>query len=196
MTYKLQSATLPWQYSRNQWHVLCDFASRLRIPDSDDHAHVTRPTVIELYLSYLCVCNGWRFESMIPDEMGGGRVAHQLSGFIAAWRSFTRLTGAQELIPDDQLMRSRLAETSEWGGHHGIPRFALLVKDVLLPRWTETSGYVRDAFAIAMAAPEHSVTCDTELWRRWEPGMPGSQMDLTLAPFEVRRLIPGECPPL
>ena len=175
LTYSLSPPRNPWIYSRQQWHRLTHFASRLRLPSQNDTRHTVRPSVLELYLSYIHANGGVRFESGIPDDKDGGRIAVQMAAFVNAWRSMQGLCQAPDLLPDAMLVRTRRAEQTEWGYELGLPRFALLRMHVLLPHWTRLGKWLCEGRDQIYGQGGQGLTRDMEPWRRWTPGLPQSQ---------------------
>ena len=185
----------PWIFGRQQWHLFLRYVTRLRVPKAGDLQQVVRPSVLELYLSYL-LCHGeWRFQTGTPDHMHGGRIANQLCAFAKAWRSFAHLANAQDVMPAGDVIRDRMAPTSEWGGCHGMPRFVLISCDLLLPKWRSVGRLLQEGFNIAAGALRPGLSSDCALWRRWEPGIPDSQQSLKGAGLNCTPLV-CETPPV
>ena len=173
VTFKLQSKTTPWTFSRPQWHALCRFAAALRIPDPADQRNLVVPNVLQFYLSYVLFMSGRRFQSDTPDLKGGGRIANQLNCFLQGWRSFIFLTGTEDWLP--MRSRGRMEGSSRAKSQGTLPVFPLLRKSILLPKWNHLPGFLAaaDRFIEGFSGNR---THDTEIWRRWEPGVCDSQM--------------------
>ena len=183
LTYQLRGDRKPWQFSRPQWHRLCRLMSLLKTPLDADRGDVMVPTLVELYLSYLHVTQGWRLETGIPESKNGGRIALQMASFVNALRSFLVLTESMDFLPDSAALRGRKTPMSAWGGVGDVPRFPLLTIPLLIPGWVSIGRILGDGLRDLSELHEGDLTRDMELWRRWEPGIAPTQCSGAECPF-------------
>ena len=164
-TERLHGGQRPWAFSRRAWHTFQLWASQVRVIRDLEQP---RTTILEMMLSFIGLMKGHRFESGDGPERHGGWVSVQLERFRSACLSFQQLTYATPIMgakPDRQ-------PPGGWGSRYGFPRLSLMERTLVYPArdfvW-KTLDQMR------VAGLPKGLCARTDCWRRWSPGIPGSQ---------------------
>eukprot|EP00971_Amphidinium_carterae_P351334 6492060-Amphidinium_carterae.1 len=154
-----------WSYGREQYNRLTHFLSVLRCGGAEGE----RWTVLELYLSYLASNGSHRFFTDM-DEKEGAPWTMQLSHFRRALFIWQRLNASDVLVAAEGM-----GEYTDRFVFIGMPRLELVPLTLRLPQVAMVERFMGEACDAIMSARVNH-TRNTEYWRAWCPGLPGSQM--------------------
>ena len=134
-------------------------------PDKTGDCQQERTTLMEAYLSFICVSDGDRFETGLDADRNGEWLSVQMERLRSAWLSFQVITGAQEI---------QKQPSTGWGPRFGLPRLEVLQGAIDLPRVDQVWRMIQEIPGFLAGA--RRVSRKAGMWRRWAPGNPGSQM--------------------
>ena len=164
-----------WPYADAALQQLIRFMGTLRKPL--EGSHQPRPSILELYFSFMQVNGGARFCSGLTELDGGGRLIVQIDKFTKAVRAWQTLVGVEPLLAEPK----EKVSVATWAKPWGYPESPHLIRSVILPDWSE----VRRAMVL-WAEQNGSSSQDSRGWKLWEPGLAHSQNNASigkLAPF-------------
>ena len=167
-TERIQGGKRPWPYSRKAWQHFMWWAALLRTRPCQDTEEPT--TILEAYVSFLLASKGKRLETGLGVSENGDWISVQLERFRSAWLSFQVITHATTLLE----MNSPKQPPGGWGPKYGLPRLEILNCWVSLPKAGDVWAEIAKIPGFVAMVPKASRRAD--MWRRWEPGVPGSQM--------------------
>ena len=155
-----------WPYSREAWAEMCGWLATLKI-DSEPRYH---PNILELYLDFVGWMGGHRMLTEIGVAQRGDWISNQLDRFLQAVRSFQGLTRCQPIFP-------ALGEPYlyvHWPKEWGFPKLVEGKIPLILPRVREARVMMESARSEIGGVDQDIHT--TQVWRRWTPGLPGTQL--------------------
>ena len=178
-TSRIHGGPRPWPYTHRAWNHFMWWATLIRI--RPEHDGETQTTLLEAYLSFICVSQGDRFESGVGADRNGEWLSVQLERFRSGWLSFQALTGAPKIL-DSTLQKQ---DAGGWGPRFGLPRLETLNRSLDLPKVEAVWNMIRGIPGAILGMSRASRRAD--MWRRWAPGNPGSQM-VGAGRFQVPKL--------
>ena len=167
-TERLHRGERPWAFSRRAWHSFQSWAAHIRVVKEPGEQPPT--TLIEALLSYIGFSQGHRFESEVGTEGNGAWVSVQLDRFRSAWLSFQLLTRAEPLLSP----KPGTQDLKGWGHRYGLPRLQVLDRTILYPARASVWTALRQLQTWMLSLPK-DLRARHDRWRRWTPGLPGSQ---------------------
>ena len=163
-TERIYSTAPTWPFSRTAWREMCYWAGQVRIDQSGSEP----PTILEAFLSYLDISGGQRMITNLPESQHGSWCSRQLSHFRAALNAFQQIAKGPPLNP-----APNEEQYADWGILMGFPKLPRLASSVVLPGEVQ-EALERARYEIALLPIEGNLR---EQWRRWTPGIPGTQME-------------------
>ena len=130
----------------------------------------TTPLFLKCMLSYIAFARGDFFETGGGPEQNGHWVSAQLDRFRSAWLSFQQLARAEPILND----KTDKQLAGGWAHRYGLPRLVVLHCTVDYPVRKEVWEMIRIIPQWVVELPPKVCRGD-DRWRRWAPGMPGTQ---------------------
>ena len=167
-TERIHGGKRPWPFGKRAWHNFQAWAARLTVIEAPQRSGPT--TLLECMLSYIAFAGGERFETGMGPEQNGHWVSVQVERFRSAWLSFQHLAGADQLL-NDKIERQPVGS---WNALYGLPKMVILQRNVDYPARKEVWDMISALPQWVAEIPPKACRGD-ERWRRWAPGMPGTQ---------------------
>ena len=165
---RLFAQKVEWPFSRRAWRNVNYWASQLRVfLDPQDEP----PTLLEALLSFILTCEGTRLETGLGADRHGEWVSQQLNAFRRALLAFQEIARG-EILVGRQICYQR---DEAWSRTLGLPRQEILQLAIRLPQWERAREHI--ARMPMDLIGEATMGLGRELWRRWAPGRPGSQVE-------------------
>ena len=128
------------------------------------------PTLLEPLLSFILTCEGTRLETGLGAERHGECVFQQLNAFRRALLAFQEIARGEVLVG----RQTYYQRDEAWSRTLGLPRQEILHLPIRLPQWERAREHI--ARMPMDLIGEATMGLGRELWRRWAPGRPGSQV--------------------